>query len=85
MKKSKKHPNQSIIVDSKGVRRFQQNNIVKFLLDASGLTLNDLAGLEFDKEDRRQFAQLIGYSVDGYGDLSYAHDDDLLDKSSDLS
>lgn len=36
--------------------------------------LNQLAILPFDKEDRQQFAQLIGYSVEGYGELSYGCD-----------
>ena len=35
--------------------------------------LNELAMMDFDKNDRWQFAQLIGYSVSGAGDLDY-HD-----------
>jgi hypothetical protein len=38
--------------------------------------MNTLALMPFDDDDRRQFAQLIGYSVDGYLDLPYA---DLFD------
>lgn len=37
--------------------------------------MNKLAMLDFSKEDRQQFAQLIGYSLDGYGELSYVDDD----------
>jgi hypothetical protein len=41
--------------------------MVQYLLDHGGINMNDLAMLDFGKEDRRQFAQLIGYY-----DLSYA-------------
>lgn len=55
------------------VVRFRQNALVRYLLDAGGLTLNDLALLpNIPPEDWMQLAQLIGYSVSGYGDLSYA-------------
>ena len=30
--------------------------------------------MEFTKEDRQQFAQLIGYSLSGYGELNYVTD-----------
>lgn len=36
------------------------------------MSLNELACMEFTDSDRSQFAQLIGYSVGGYGDLDYA-------------
>lgn len=52
--------------------RFRANPLVRYLLDAGGLTMNHLAALPgIDAEDRAQFAQLIGYSVSGFGDLSY--------------
>lgn len=38
--------------------------------------MNLLAAMEFTDEDRQQFAQLIGYSVSGYGELPYAADKD---------
>ncbi len=37
--------------------------------------MNDLAIIPFDNEDREQFAQLIGYSLSGYGSLSYVSND----------
>lgn len=67
-----KHPMQPIVPDKHGTYRFKQNVIVSFLLDNGGYDMNKLAVLPFDKDDRAQFAQLIGYSVSGYGDLSYA-------------
>jgi hypothetical protein len=36
------------------------------------LDLNATATLNFPDEDRCQLAQLLGYSVSGYGDLSFA-------------
>jgi hypothetical protein len=36
------------------------------------MSLNELAAMPFKKGDREQFAQLIGYSVSGFGDLSCA-------------
>lgn len=66
------HPMQPIELDRHGVARFKQNKIVTYLLDNGGIDLNHLAVQDFSDEDRMQFAQLIGYSVGGFGDLSYA-------------
>lgn len=57
-----------------GVKRFRPNKIVQHLLDAGPFDLNELSTLDFSEADWSQFAQLIGYSVEGYGDLSYAED-----------
>ncbi len=67
-------PMQSLYVDHSGFVRFRENAIVRTLLDhstAQGFGLNELAGMDFTNEDRQQFAQLIGYSLVGYGELSY--------------
>jgi hypothetical protein len=75
-----KHPLQPIIFDKHGVARFKKNKIVDFLLDWAsqrGMDLNALAIMNFDKNERWQFAQLIGYSVSGIGDLSYHDRKDL--------
>jgi hypothetical protein len=72
--KLKKHPMQPLEVDKGGVIRFKQNKIVRFLVDwasSRGMSLNDLAMLPFDDDDRTQLAQLIGYSVSGFSELSY--------------
>jgi hypothetical protein len=70
------HPHQPHVwVD--GVERFRENKIVRHLVDFGrdrGCSLNDLAVMEFSDEDRTQLAQLIGYSVSGFGDLSYVSD-----------
>lgn len=61
-----------MVVDLSGEVRWQANPIVRWLLDTGGKTLNDIAHLPgVTDEERRQFAQLIGYSVNRYGELSY--------------
>ena len=67
-------PMQPIYVQD-GVVRFKENRLVRYLLDAGGLDLNKLCvafSTEEHAADWRQLAQLIGYSVSGYGGLSYA-------------
>lgn len=71
----KPQPMQPLELDQQGVLRFRANAIVRHLLDNGGLTLNDIARGDFTKEDREQFAQLIGYSHDGAGDLGYMSDE----------
>lgn len=72
---SARHPIQPLETDYHGVVRFKRNAIVESLLEAGPLDLNDLAELTFSREDREQFAQLIGYSLSGFGDLSYVSDE----------
>lgn len=57
-----------------GILRFKANAIVRHLLDNGGITLHDIAVMDFSREDREQFAQLIGYSHSGSVDLSYVSD-----------
>ncbi len=74
MATEKAHPIQPLLHDERGVLRFKENAIVRYLLDAGGIDMNKLAILPFKREDREQFAQLIGYSVSGFSDLSYVSD-----------
>lgn len=70
-------PMQAVITDDRGVLRFKANTLVRALLDhgkETGLGLNELAQQEHCAEDRMQLAQLIGYSLSGYGTLSYVTD-----------
>lgn len=66
---------QPFIVDANGVVRFKENAIVRWLLDraSAGLKtdLNAIAMQGFSENDQAQFAQLIGYSLSGYHELSY--------------
>lgn len=65
-----KHPIQPLQMEN-GVLRFKRNKIVEHLLEKGGIDMNDIARLDFSQEDREQFAQLIGYSHSGSGDLGY--------------
>lgn len=69
------HPMQPIELDSHGVARFRSNAIIEHLFTTGALDLNALPVMDFSDADRMQIAQLLGYSVSGFGDLSYASDD----------
>ncbi len=72
-----KHPIQPLEMVDK-VLRFKANKIVQALCDhgaKTGLSLNDLARMDFSKEDWSQFAQLIGYSHSGAS--AYLTNDEL--------
>lgn len=69
-----RHPIQPVIRDARGTVRFKGNPLVQHLLDNGGIDMNKLFLVEASSDDRQQFAQLIGYSVDGYGTLGYSDD-----------
>jgi len=48
---------------------------------AGCLDLNALVMMKFPQEDREQFAQLMGYSICGYHELSYVSDDSAAEAS----
>jgi hypothetical protein len=75
----KAHPQQPIILDERGTPRFRANQIILYLWKSGLLDLNQIAAMDFSDEDRMQLAQLIGYSVSGYGDLPYAHAGSVAD------
>ncbi len=58
-------------MDKEGDYYFRSNKIVKFLLDAGPFDMNKLGAMPFSKRDMEQFVQLIGYSVAGFGELTY--------------
>lgn len=66
-----KNKMQPMIIDNNGVIRFKENEIVRYLLNNGGIDLNKITLKEFSKDDRAQFAQLIGYSFSGFGELEY--------------
>lgn len=77
-------PDQPLVVDPYGVVRFMENRMVSYLLDAarrSGVDLDALASMRvaghFTDAEAQQLSQLIGYSVSGYGELSYVNEEDL--------
>lgn len=67
-----KHPMQAIVIAEDGVVRFQANGIIRWLVDSGHINLNEVGLMHFDDEDRMQLAQLLGYSVSGFGELGYA-------------
>ena len=84
-----KHPMQPIYLDKSvgnesGVIRFQSNGIIRYLCDTGKIDLNALALIPFDDDDRMQLAQLLGYSVSGFGDLDYASDE-IVDEADRLA
>jgi len=70
-----RNPIQPMYEDEDGVSRFKGNAIVQYLLDNGGIDMNQLARLDFTNDDRVQFAQLIGYSLAGFDELSYVDDE----------
>ena len=71
-----KNPIQPLAPDAHGVVRFKANAIVRHLIDTHPtVDMNALARKSFTDDDRQQFAQLIGYSLSGYGSLSGYVDD----------
>lgn len=67
-----KHPIQPLEKDADGKIRFKKNSIVDFL---SKNRLNELSEMDFPQEDWEQLAQLIGYSLTGFSELSYVSDE----------
>lgn len=76
----RQHPMQPVVFDEHRTIRFRQNTIVRFLLDSGDVDMNRLAAMPFSDADRTQFAQLIGYSVSGSGELSY-FDPNVIEKA----
>ena len=72
---------QPIEYDEYNVIRFKRNKIVDYMLEAGraagAFDLNSIASMNFPKEDYEQLAQLIGYSVSGFGELSYASEETI--------
>lgn len=76
MRKKRSQPMQPIEWDGKGVIRFQDNKIISMLYEAGVFDLNAIAVQCIEKKipraDQMQFWQMLGYSVSGFGDLSFA-------------
>ena len=89
------HPMQPVVEDKHGHLRFRENAIVCALLDRDEERgrvypdfpartdggLNWIAMQDFSQEDQEQFAQLIGYSISGYHELSYVSDESAAQAS----
>lgn len=71
----KSFPMQPIILASDGVVRFTQNRIVSRLPYDMNQIVRDYCEGKYTQAEMMQFAQLIGYSISGFGDLNYADKD----------
>ena len=81
-----KNPIQPLAEDSKGTLRFKENAIVRHLLDSHpSCGMNTIARMDFSKDDRQQFAQLIGYSLSGYSELQSYVDDDAYNAAAKMA
>ena len=69
-----KHPIQPLFKDENGTIRFKPNAIIEYLFEAGKLDLNAIASIPFNADDHEQLAQLLGYSLSGFGELSYVTD-----------
>ncbi len=80
-----RQPMQPVIKTDDNVLRFRPNKIVCYLRDLARehklADLNSLAEMDFSQADREQFAQLIGYSIAGYHELSYVSDESATQAS----
>lgn len=66
---------QPVVKAADGTIRFKENKIISDMLELCqkhGFGLNEIAMGDYEKDDRSQLMQLIGYSVSGYGNLSYS-------------
>lgn len=70
-------PMQPLVWDGDRIH-FKQNRIVRMLLDCGRFDMDDIDAMGFTDQEREQFAQLIGYSVCGFGDLSYVSDEAVV-------
>lgn len=86
------HPIQPLAKDEHGTLRFRRNAIVAYVIDwcasknrtagyppvpdGPAPSLNELGAMSFPREDWVQLAQLLGYSLSGFGELSYVDDAD---------
>lgn len=64
-----------LVTDDFGIKRFKKNRIVEYLLDHGPFDMNHVYSLPgITDAERAQFAQLIGYSADGFASLPYGYD-----------
>ncbi len=74
------HPTQPVILDEDNRFRFKANPIVRKLLEVAkdnGYGLNEIARGDWEREDYLQLMQLIGYSLNGYAELSCVTSEDM--------
>ncbi len=75
MAKKAKHPVQPLVLGDDGRTMFKKNRIIRYLLDAGSIKLDDLTKLDFDDEDWTQLRQLLGCSLDAFQYFNHVDDD----------
>ena len=78
MSELRRHPMQQLLLQS-DTPCFRENAIVIYLLDEGPFDMNHLAAQPFSSQDREQFAQLIGYPLNGFAELSYVSAEALVE------
>lgn len=74
------------LVNEDGILRFKRNEIVRYLLDSHpNCDMNSLAALDFSDDDRQQFAQLLGYSLGGYAELTRYVDNEAYELAENMA
>jgi hypothetical protein len=72
---------QPIIATYEGIARFRANKIVQWVLRQGKrgrkFDLNDIIVEDFPIEDVEQFWQMLGYSLSGYGELSFIREETI--------
>jgi hypothetical protein len=81
-----KHPRQPIGLDTEHVARFKTNKLIRWMLkqgeEGKKFDLNTIgrvaaSGREFSWDDCVQVWQQLGYSVSGFGELSFVPKDEV--------
>jgi len=66
-----RNPMQPMTTNQDGYHYFKANEIVKYILIASQVNIDEiLCDPKFTDDDKRQFMQLVGFSLNRYGDMS---------------
>ncbi|MBY0510184.1 MAG: hypothetical protein K2P94_08505 [Rhodospirillaceae bacterium] len=65
------HLSRPLVWSEDGMLHFQPNAICHWLLETGHVCMNTISQQGFCDADRAEFAQLIGYSVSGWGELDY--------------
>lgn len=68
-------------IDNIGTQRFEENSVLRFLVDEKIINLNKLGIAyqegKFTQRDYAEFYMMIGYSVSGFSELSFFEDYDI--------
>jgi hypothetical protein len=66
-----KHPMQPVVLSEDGRAYFVPNEILVWMLAHGRINFDEIAQQGFSDEDRMQLAQLLGFAVSRYTQLTY--------------